>query len=139
MSRRHGRVSAPRRLGAVFLCFALTPWMAPSGEAVAADASERWSSPYGPGPSRQDEPVETAPLPRYFPREEGDNNPPRTRAGSRSRLACVPRRVPVPTSEPDDPSYVGSAYGLGKPNYYGIKPVLGVDDPFGRSLLPYCR
>ncbi|TXM88706.1 hypothetical protein FV222_27495, partial [Methylobacterium sp. WL103] len=55
------------------------------------------------------------------------------------RAGCLPRRVPVPTNAPDDPSYVGSTYGLSKPSYYGFTPPLGVDDPFGRPLLPYCR
>ncbi len=45
--------------------------------------------------------------------------------------------APVPTDAPDDPSYVGSAYGLGKPSYYGFRPGLGYDDPFGRPLR-YC-
>ena len=52
---------------------------------------------------------------------------------------CRPRRVPIPTDAPDDPSYVGSTYGLGKPSYYGFVPALGIDDPFGRPVLPYCR
>ena len=38
----------------------------------------------------------------------------------------------APTNAPDDPTYVGSAYGLGKPSYYGFGPPLGVDDPYGR-------
>lgn len=79
------------------------------------------------------------PPPRYFPRAEGDDGvrgyplPLRRQA-----LRCRPRRAPVPTNAPDDPSYVGSAYGLGKPSYYGFTPPLGVDDPFGRPLLPFC-
>lgn len=76
------------------------------------------------------------PAPRFFPRAEGDSigerlPPPRRLAG------CAPRVAPVPTDAPDDPSYVGSAYGLGKPSYYGIRPGLGFDDPFGRPLR-YC-
>ncbi len=59
---------------------------------------------------------------------------PRRRVG----VACTPRRVPTPTNAPDDPSYVGSPYGLGKPSYYGFTPPLGIDDPYGRSVLPYC-
>ena len=55
-----------------------------------------------------------------------------------SRPAASPNRAPVPTNAPDDPSYVGSTYGLGKPSYYGLTPPLGVDDPFGRPLLRYC-
>ena len=83
-------------------------------------------------------PLQEAP-PRFFPREEGDGNLPRVLRGSRQRVAaCLPRRVPVPTNEPGDPSYVGSAYGLGKPSVYGFTPPLGVDDPFGRPVLRYC-
>ncbi|WP_378991388.1 hypothetical protein [Methylobacterium gregans] len=44
----------------------------------------------------------------------------------------------MPTDAPNDPSYVGSAYGLGKPSYYGFTPPLGWDDPFDRAVLPYC-
>ena len=71
--------------------------------------------------------------PRYFPRSEGDLGtgtplPPRRVAG------CGHRRGLVPTDAPDDPSYVGSAYGLGKPSYYGFTPPLGIDDPYGRPL-----
>ena len=79
------------------------------------------------------------PLPRYFPRAEGDGPVVRRVPVPRRHLAgCIPRRVPVPTDQPGDPSYVGSAYGLGKPSYYGFTPPLGVDDPYGRPLLPYC-
>ncbi|WP_244478944.1 hypothetical protein [Methylobacterium sp. Leaf106] len=106
------------------------------GPARAADARERWSTPYGVEANR---PVPGAePPPRYFPRADEDSTPRRERARPR-RLACIPRSVPIPTDAPDDPSYVGSTYGLGKPSYYGFKPALGVDDPFGRSLLPYCN
>ncbi|MCJ2125472.1 hypothetical protein [Methylobacterium sp. J-077] len=77
--------------------------------------------------------------PRFFPRNDGIDRPPvyslRTRAVP---VGCTPRRVPVPTNAQDDPSYVGSEYGLSHPSYYGFTPPLGVDDPFGRSLLPYC-
>ncbi len=77
--------------------------------------------------------------PRFFPRNDGIERRPvyalRTRA---IPVGCTPRRVPVPTNAPDDPSYVGSEYGLSHPSYYGFTPPLGVDDPFGRSLLPYC-
>lgn len=82
---------------------------------------------------------EPPPLPRYFPRGDGmesDSTLPLPRR--RVRFACTPRRVPVPTNAPDDPSYVGSPYGLGKPSYYGFTPPLGIDDPYGRSVLPYC-
>ncbi|MCJ2129458.1 hypothetical protein [Methylobacterium sp. E-045] len=106
------------------------------GPVRAADVRERWSTPYGVEADRPDPGIE--PPPRYFPRAEEDSAPRRERARPR-RVACIPRRVPIPTDAPDDPSYVGSAYGLGKPSYYGFKPALGVDDPFGRSLLPYCN
>ena len=75
------------------------------------------------------EPSLTARL-RFFPRSDGIDRPP--------VYAVQNRRVPVPTNAPDDPSYVGSEYGLSHPSYYGFTPPLGVDDPFGRSLLPYC-
>ena len=79
------------------------------------------------------------PLPRYFPRAEGDDRVVRRAPVPLRRVAgCIPRRAPVPTDRPGDPSYVGSAYGLGKPSYYGFTPPLGVDDPYGRPLLPYC-
>lgn len=79
------------------------------------------------------------PLPRYFPRAEGDDAVVRRSPVPRRRVAgCIPRRVPIPTDAPGDPSYVGSGYGLGKPSYYGFTPPLGVDDPYGRPLLPYC-
>lgn len=99
-----------------------------AGPAVAADLG----APYGgePGP---------APMPRYFPRGDGmepEAAPPLARR--RVRLACTPRRVPTPTNAEDDPSYVGSPYGLGHPSYYGFTPPPGIDDPYGRSVLPYC-
>ncbi|SDA30912.1 hypothetical protein SAMN02799622_04859 [Methylobacterium sp. UNC378MF] len=77
--------------------------------------------------------------PRFFPRNDGLDRRPVYAIRSRVvPVGCTPRRVPVPTNAPDDPSYVGSEYGLGHPSYYGFTPPLGVDDPFGRSLLPYC-
>ncbi len=76
--------------------------------------------------------------PRYFPRSDGEEAAPRCAAPRPVPVACVPRRVPVPTNAPYDPSYVGSAYGLGKPSYYGFTPPLGWDDPFDRAVLPYC-
>ncbi|WP_233382102.1 hypothetical protein [Methylobacterium sp. C25] len=86
-----------------------------------------------------DEPL-VAPGPRYFPRGDGEADastlapvPVRHRI-----LGCTPWRVPVPTDALDDPSYVGSAFGLGKPSYYGNPPGPGRDDPFGRPLR-YCR
>ncbi|MDP4025487.1 hypothetical protein Q8W71_22905 [Methylobacterium sp. NEAU 140] len=99
-----------------------------AGPAGAADLDG--PSGYGPGPGG---------APRFFPR--GDGSERRSRVGALPRplpVGCIPRRAPVPTNAPDDPSYVGSAYGLGHPSYYGFTPPLGVDDPFGRSLLPYC-
>ncbi|KQQ48077.1 hypothetical protein ASF58_01650 [Methylobacterium sp. Leaf125] len=78
-------------------------------------------------------------LPRYFPRAEEDGGVVNRSPVPRRRLAgCIARRVPIPTDAPGDPSYVGSAYGLGKPSYYGFTPPLGVDDPYGRPLRPYC-
>ncbi|SFG42102.1 hypothetical protein [Methylobacterium gossipiicola] len=77
--------------------------------------------------------------PRYFPRVDEDARAVRKFAVPPRRLAgCIPRRAPIPTDAWNDPSYVGSAYGLGKPSYYGFTPPLGVDDPYGRPLLPYC-
>ncbi|MEE7458328.1 hypothetical protein MPAR168_13435 [Methylorubrum populi] len=76
--------------------------------------------------------------PRFFPRGDGEaivDRPPRPLP--RRLAGCAPRIAPVPTDAPDDPSYVGSAYGLGKPSYYGFRPGLGYDDPFGRPLR-YC-
>ncbi len=137
MSRRRTTMGsrAARVPGTWVLAIALVGlvWL-PAGPASSADVGER----YGAGGYRGEPLVEIEPPPRYFPRGEGDSTPPRIRAG-RGRIACIPRRVPIPTDAPDDPSYVGSAYGLGKPSYYGFKPALGVDDPFGRPLLPYCR
>lgn len=79
------------------------------------------------------------PLPRYFPRGDGmEAQAPLPLPHRRARIVCTPRRVPVPTNAPDDPSYVGSPYGLGKPSYYGFTPPPGIDDPYGRSVLPYC-
>ena len=46
-------------------------------------------------------------------------------------VRCRYRRAP--TNAPDDPSYVGSAYGLARPSYYGMPPPLGVDILAGRS------
>ena len=76
--------------------------------------------------------------PRYFPRSDGNERVVRRPPPAPVALGCAPRRVPVPTNAPDDPSYVGSAYGLSRPSYYGLTPPPGIDDPFGRSLLPYC-
>lgn len=97
-----------------------------AGPAVAADLSETYGDP-GPGSA-----------PRYFPRGDGTDGSTVAVVKRRVKVVCTPRRVPTPTNAPDDPSYVGSPYGLGKPSYYGFTPPLGVDDPYGRSLLPYC-
>lgn len=115
-----------------------------AGQARAADMAGRsgYGDGYGafgesalcydvPAPSGQ---------PRYFPRGEGEpgvGDGPRALV-RRCRPGCAPRQVPVPTDAPDDPSYVGSEYGLGKPSYYGFRPGLGHDDPFGRPLR-YCN
>ncbi|MFC6390501.1 hypothetical protein [Methylorubrum zatmanii] len=83
-------------------------------------------------------PAASPPAPRFFPRGDGDadgDRPPRPLP--RRLVGCAPRSAPVPTDALDDPSYVGSAYGLGKPSYYGFRPGLGHDDPFGRPLR-YC-
>ncbi|AWN34986.1 hypothetical protein [Methylobacterium radiodurans] len=96
----------------------------------AADLLGRPPVPAGAGPR--------CGAPRYFPRGEGDEVVPRCAAPIPAPVGCVPRRVPVPTNAPGDPSYVGSAYGLGKPSYYGFTPPLGWDDPFDRAVLPYC-
>ena len=40
----------------------------------------------------------------------------------------------APTNAPDDPTYVGSVFGLGRPSYHGTTPPPGVDDPFGRRV-----
>ncbi|WP_336485784.1 hypothetical protein [Methylobacterium nigriterrae] len=77
--------------------------------------------------------------PRYFPRGDGEDRVIGLARPLPRPVGCLPRRVPVPTNAPDDPSYVGSTYGLSKPSYYGFTPPLGVDDPYGRPLLPYCR
>jgi hypothetical protein len=102
------------------------------GPGTAADLDQPGGYAVIPGGGAND-------LPRFFPRSDGIDRRPtypvRTRAVP---VGCTPRRVPVPTNAPDDPSYVGSEYGLSHPSYYGFTPPLGVDDPFGRSLLPYC-
>lgn len=99
-----------------------------AGRAAAADLD----APYGPGPA-------AAGSPRFFPRGDGVERPPVHRGLARAAPAgCTARRVPVPTNAPDDPSYVGSNYGLSHPSYYGFTPPPGVDDPFGRPLRAYC-
>ena len=105
--------------------------MLAAGPAMAADLS---GPPYASGVPA------SPPAPRYFPR--GDGSEPEVVVVAPARrlvAACTPRQVPVPTNAPDDPSYVGSPYGLGHPSYYGFTPPPGIDDPYGRSLLPYCR
>ncbi|GLS45024.1 hypothetical protein [Methylobacterium brachythecii] len=84
-----------------------------------------------------DEPA-AASGPRYFPRGDVDTALVAPLPARRRIAGCTPWRVPVPTDALDDPSYVGSAFGLGKPSYYGNPPALGRDDPFGRPLR-YCR
>ncbi|GJE78780.1 hypothetical protein [Methylorubrum thiocyanatum] len=100
---------------------------------LGASAAAADLPPFEPGPS-----AGPLPAPRFFPRGDGDalsDGPPRLRP--RRLAACAPRIAPVPTNAPDDPSYVGSEYGLGKPSYYGFRPGLGYDDPFDRPLR-YC-
>lgn len=107
--------------GRLWACALLALVATPSS---AADLLERYETV--PGPQ----------APRFFPRAEGDSIV--ERLPSPRRLAgCAPRIAPVPTDAPADPSYVGSAYGLGKPSYYGFRPGPGYDDPFGRPLR-YC-
>lgn len=126
-ARFEGRRGAWRPAGLIALGL-LAGW--PSHAADFFDAGRR---PEGP------EAAYDAPPPRYFPRAEGDDSVVRRSPVPRRPVAvCIPRRAPVPTNAPGDPSYVGSAYGLGKPSYYGFTPPLGVDDPYGRPLLPYC-
>lgn len=111
-------------------------WMIPAlvcGLAGPATAADLFAPDLGPAY----DPPSSAP--RYFPRSDGSDTVLPGRALPPRRVACLPRRVPVPTNASDDPSYVGSTYGLSKPSYYGFTPPLGVDDPFGRPLLPYCR
>ncbi len=116
-----------RAAGLAPLPIALGLWFGFCASAFAADFPEFIEG--SPGPS----------APRYFPRGGSDGDPsvlipPSAR---RRMTACAPWRAPVPTDAPDDPSYVGSEYGLGKPSYYGFRPGLGRDDPFGRPLR-YC-
>jgi hypothetical protein len=111
------------------------PLLLLAGPAVAADlfGPSPYAAPLAPLPP------EAPPALRYFPRGDGSESqmvaPPLPR---RVVARCTPRRAPVPTNAPDDPSYVGSPYGLGHPSYYGFTPPPGIDDPYGRSLLPYC-
>ena len=110
------------------------------GRIEATDLFER-QRPLGGGPPPYEDPSDIAPspLPRYFPREGSESDVVAVERPRRVVRACRPRRVPIPTDAADDPSYVGSTYGLSKPSYYGIGPALGIDDPFGRPVLPYCR
>ncbi|GJE45187.1 hypothetical protein [Methylobacterium soli] len=101
---------------------------------ILAGMGSRAADLIEPGPG----PIDLA-SPRYFPRSDGDSDPPRFVRPLPRPVGCLPRRVPVPTNAPDDPSYVGSAYGLSKPSYYGLTPPPGIDDPYGRPLRPYCR
>lgn len=101
----------------------------------AADLLDRPPPPPGIGPPAAGP---RCAAPRYFPRGDGEEAVARCAPPVRVPVACVPRRAPVPTDAPNDPSYVGSPYGLGKPSYYGFTPPLGWDDPFDRAVLPYC-
>jgi hypothetical protein len=107
--------------GRLWACALLALVATPS---PAADLLERYDPALGPQ------------APRFFPRAEGDSIVERLSL-PRRLASCAPRIAPVPTDAPDDPSYVGSAYGLGKPSYYGFRPGPGYDDPFGRPLR-YC-
>lgn len=78
-------------------------------------------------------------MPRFFPRGDGSESEALATRPRRGVLGCRPRRAPVPTNAPDDPSFVGSEYGLSRPSYYGFTPPRGVDDPYGRPVLAYCR
>lgn len=121
--RSTGPGSAWLRRTGLACCLAATP--ATAADLFGAEPPPAYDLPGG--------------APRYFPRSDGaDTTPPRLGRPLR-QAGCLPRRVPVPTNAPDDPSYVGSTYGLSKPSYYGLTPPAGVDDPFGRPLLPYCR
>ena len=110
-----------------------------AGKAPAADLFERQRHPGVPPPYQDLDEPGPPPLPRYFPRDGGESDVVVVERPTRIARGCRPRRVPIPTDAPDDPSYVGSTYGLGKPSYYGFVPALGIDDPFGRPVLPYCR
>lgn len=74
------------------------------------------------------------PGPRYFPRAEGDSITDGPPALPIPFTRCTTNLTLVPTDSPEDPSYAGSPYGLGKPSYYGFRPPLGQDDPFGRPI-----
>ena len=78
------------------------------------------------------------PASRYFPRSDGDSITDGPPAPPFPFIRCTTNLTLVPTDSPLDPSYVGSAYGLSRPSYYGLTPPPGVGDPFGRSPLPYC-
>ncbi|WP_407525126.1 hypothetical protein [Methylobacterium oryzisoli] len=73
------------------------------------------------------------PVIRYFPRSDEVVRPPPPPPPLPPPV-CPPGYGRVPTNALDDPSYVGSAYGLGKPSKYGFTPPLGTDDPYGRRL-----
>lgn len=121
MPRHHrsGRPSAP----IVCLLMSLSSW-----PVTAADL-------FDPRVVPDDLPL----APRYFPRGDGSDSFYPAVPGRISAPGCIPRRALVPTNAPNDPSYVGSEYGLSKPSYYGFTPPRGVDDPYGRPLRPHCR
>lgn len=100
-----------------------------AGQAAAADLDAAYG--YEPAPGGG---------PRFFPRSDGVERPAVYGRLARAVPAagCLSRRAPVPTNAPDDPSYVGSNYGLSHPSYYGFTPPPGVDDPYGRAPRPYC-
>ena len=112
-------------LGRALAVLALGASLGFSASVLAADLADVIDAPLGPTG------------PRYFPRGDGEGSF-RPAAPLRRVATCTPRQVPIPTDAPDDPSYVGSAYGLVKPSYYGFRPGLGRDDPFDRPLR-YCR
>ena len=98
--------------------------------AFNAEAADLSFSEYGSDCTQPARP----PASRYFPRGDGDsitNGPP---APPIPFVRCTSNLSLVPTDSPEDPSYVGSPYGLGKPSYYGFRPPLGHDDPFGRPI-----
>ena len=54
--------------------------------------------------------------------------------------ASLCRGLVQPTNSLRDPGYVGSAYGLGRPSYYGMPPALGTDAAGAPTLAGHvCR
>lgn len=125
MRAREGKARRRGTPGALWhglLPLALGAWLVLCAGVLAADFPEGIDGPLPPS------------APRFFPRGDGDDSPGAVPLPRRLHAGCPARRGYVPTNDPDDPSYVGSAYGLGKPSYYGFRPALGHDDPFGRPL-----